>query len=680
MLGGLLALFSLLVGVMPAAAHPNDEANVYHYLWFEARPGKLELQHATIAGGLVSQAVWSQMDPDGDRELSPQEQRDYARQLAGNLFLTVEGKKVRWTLEEWEFPTHTEFFSGSLPAVKLRLTANLPRKSQGGPTFQVEDQTYPQFTGVFPEPVVRPDRLSVRDLVVTEDGRRTQVTLGPAGMPSVTTGRSSSEAPNPDAESSTAPGNAPRLPGLELESTAPLGSGSAVAPGAPQVQGTDLQSVPLFKERGQVLYARPGEKHDDHADALKGFLGKNLTPGLLVVALGVALLAGAAHALTPGHGKAMVGAYLVGSRGTIRDAVVLGLVVTLTHTSSVYLLGFLCLWLTSRIQAEVVGQWLSVGSGVLLLGMGFWLFQRGLLAYHGLKPLPGHSHGPGGHSHGWGPGASAVGSGEGHGHAHEHMHAAEHTHSRAPEHAHSHSHATPAHSHSQAHARSEAHSHTHDHGHTHDRGHTHAADHSHTHTDSSFPSDTVPLPQDWGQGGRAGVADHSHTHGNPTDPSGSTVPPLTHYATRNTDHAPHPQDWGAGGRDRQPPSDSPLDDYRGTPPADLAPAPGRWGIIGLGVAGGMVPCFDALAILIAAVNLNNLPLGMLIIAAFSLGMAAVLVAIGVLMVTAKSMMKRFTGNGPWIRALPAVSGGILFLLGSWLTFRALVEAGVLRVG
>jgi cytochrome c biogenesis protein CcdA len=104
----------------------------------------------------------------------------------------------------------------------------------------------------------------------------------------------------------------------------------------------------------------------------------------------------------------------------------------------------------------------------------------------------------------------------------------------------------------------------------------------------------------------------------------------------------------------------------------------------------MVPCFDALAILIAAVNLASgrppqekvqyIAAGMGLIAAFSLGMALVLVAIGILMVKAKDLMARFTGESRAMKALPAVSGAVLFFLGAWLTLQALVHAGVLRIG
>lgn len=125
----------------------------------------------------------------------------------------------------------------------------------------------------------------------------------------------------------------------------------------------------------------------------------------------LAVLAGAGHALAPGHGKAMVAAYLIGSRGRVRDAVVLGLTTTLTHTGSVFLFGLTLFYLVSQGAAAsegalqnriIVGTQLA--SGILLFGLGLTLFVRRI---RGRGPHHSHSHDP---SHG-------------HSHAHPHVHA-----------------------------------------------------------------------------------------------------------------------------------------------------------------------------------------------------------------------------------------------------------------
>lgn len=122
-------------------------------------------------------------------------------------------------------------------------------------------------------------------------------------------------------------------------------------------------------------------------------------PSASVAALSVlaAFLWGAAHALTPGHGKTVVAAYLVGARGTIRHAGILGLTVTLTHTAGVFALGAVALYLSRYVVPEDLYPWLTVSSGLLVVTIGLSLLynrSRKLLA-----PRTNHGH-PHEHSHG----------------------------------------------------------------------------------------------------------------------------------------------------------------------------------------------------------------------------------------------------------------------------------------
>lgn len=598
-------LFVALFAALPAYAHPGGQSAVYHYLWVEARPGELSLQYASHVGELLAISEWSKIDRDDDGEASVAEQQRHAAELAAALPLRINGKRVPWKVDAVQYPAREPFFEGVFPeaALRIRLTAPLPAVPAAGLSLTLRDDTYPLFTAIFPQPVVKGFGITPGAFVALEDGRRNEIRLLPAGA-KVPAGTETGAAPKGESAARPDP-----LPTLELtpeklmgggrgknaargNTLLPPGAGGGTGNSADASSGTastgsaDLANAPLFPGGARVLYAAP--KSDSGEDALKGFLRQPVSPMLVVLALGAALLAGAAHALTPGHGKTMVGAYLVGSRGSVWDAVVLGIVVTITHTFSIYVLGFLCLWLTSWIRAEIVTTWLNLVSGVLVLGMGFWLFQRGLLAYHGLKPLPGHAHGEGGHTHGG------------------------HSHAAAPVHAHE-----PA-------------SHEHSHGHAH------------------------------------GAHDHGHSHAGAA--TGSAAP--------------------AEAGERRPPRDSPLDDYpagskTGKALGSDGSVLGRWGVVGLGIASGLVPCTDGLAILIAAVSLGRIQLGLAIIAAFSVGMAAVLVALGVLMVKAKDVMERFTGEGKWVRALPVASGGVLFFIGTALTLmalRALHGAGVLPFG
>jgi ABC-type nickel/cobalt efflux system permease component RcnA len=108
----------------------------------------------------------------------------------------------------------------------------------------------------------------------------------------------------------------------------------------------------------------------------------DLTPASLLLALGVAFLWGGLHSLTPGHGKTVVAAYLVGSRGTARHAIYLGLVTTLTHTAGVFLLGVVTYFASRTILPERLFPWISLVSGALVVTIGISLFAsrlRGVL-------------------------------------------------------------------------------------------------------------------------------------------------------------------------------------------------------------------------------------------------------------------------------------------------------------
>lgn len=134
----------------------------------------------------------------------------------------------------------------------------------------------------------------------------------------------------------------------------------------------------------------------------------------VLMALLLAVIYGAGHALGPGHGKTMVAAYLVGTRGRIRDAVTLGMVVTFAHTASIFLLGLLLLSLieasTDKSSSATYQNWLttifSFGSGALLTMFGVFLARRRWRAVKADGQPDGHDHS---HDHS-------------HGHSHDHSH------------------------------------------------------------------------------------------------------------------------------------------------------------------------------------------------------------------------------------------------------------------
>jgi ABC-type nickel/cobalt efflux system permease component RcnA len=114
--------------------------------------------------------------------------------------------------------------------------------------------------------------------------------------------------------------------------------------------------------------------------------------GVIVVSLLVAAFWGAAHALTPGHGKAIVAGYLVGSRGKPRHAVLLGAVVTVTHTAGVFALGLVTLLLSHFVVPERLYPWLTIASGVLVIGVGASVFVSRWRHNQAHRHRHAHSH------------------------------------------------------------------------------------------------------------------------------------------------------------------------------------------------------------------------------------------------------------------------------------------------
>jgi ABC-type nickel/cobalt efflux system permease component RcnA len=290
----------------------------------------------------------------------------------------------------------------------------------------------------------------------------------------------------------------------------------------------------------------------------------------LPAAMGLAFILGCLHALSPGHGKTLVAAYLIGSRGRVSDAIFLGFVVTVAHVFSVVILGLVILFATSNIDNRAVEVYLELCSGILIVAIGVWMFAR-----------------------------NAAGRGPAHVHDQYGRHINPET-GAVLDHGHDHGHTHDAHTHDHRH---HDHSHSHEHGHDHPHDHDHAHSHGHHHHENDHDH-------------------HSHSH--------------------DHSHAPAPPDARAS----------------------------WWDILVLGVTGGIVPCPTALIVLFSAVALKKTGLGLSLIVVFSMGLASVLIAIGILMVKAKGFMdKRLKENGA-LRLLPFVSAVIITGIGAAFVLRA----------
>ena len=136
---------------------------------------------------------------------------------------------------------------------------------------------------------------------------------------------------------------------------------------------------PLRNRDGQKSASAQKDKFAELIDV------EHLTFPVALLGLLIAFGLGAFHALSPGHGKTVVGAYLVGSRGTIKHAVFLGLTVTVTHTLGVFALGLITLFASQYIFPERLFPFLNFASGLLVVLIGISLFKNRLFGVLGWK-------------------------------------------------------------------------------------------------------------------------------------------------------------------------------------------------------------------------------------------------------------------------------------------------------
>jgi nickel/cobalt exporter len=260
------------------------------------------------------------------------------------------------------------------------------------PTFQERDRSTAQVLQAKRDEVVR-------RLLLTVDGRR--VGLRPAGPPTLSHPPGAGGLPTTRVELPLAAavshprrvevddGTFPGRVGWKAVVAKP-GQGTAVRSSAPRQDPTNrLRVYPadLLKSPSDLRVARldvaPGSGTVSAPDGRRvamtttadhGFTklfdqaaaGKGVLLLLLVAAFGW----GAVHALSPGHGKAMVAAYLVGTRGRPRHAFALGTIVTVTHTAGVFVLGAITLALSQYVLPEDLYPWLNLASGLLIVGVG----------------------------------------------------------------------------------------------------------------------------------------------------------------------------------------------------------------------------------------------------------------------------------------------------------------------
>ncbi len=510
----------LVVLALPAAvaAHPLGNFSISHYTAIRVGSDHVELRYlidmAEIptfqelqATGLVPEA--------GHPTIAPYLARRAAA-LSDGLRLEVNGQRLPIQVVEQEaiFPPG----AGGLPTLKIGVVYRAPL--DGASLRPMNELRYRDENF--------DDRAGWKEIVAFPTGG---VTFSATSVPERDRSRALSDypvdllnSPPQDLEAQVMFGVDSRPPAVagEAGGTRPAEPGRA-EPGRTEPNQTDA----ALRPNAQLT---PRNRFTDLVAT------RELGFGVIATALAVSAALGAFHALEPGHGKTVVAAYLVGARGTARHAVLLGVIVTASHTAGVYLLGGVTFYASRYVVPERLYPWLAVGSGltIAILG-GVLLFRR------------------------W----------------------------------------------------------------------TGRADHNHAHDD------------------------HDHHH----------------HAGQGHDHGPHPHsveghDHGHGHNHHTHGANVSLRD-----------------LFVLGVTGGIVPCPAALVVLLSAVSLRRIGFGLVLIVAFSVGLAAVLVLLGLLMVYARRLMARFQEDSVVItRWLPLTSSAVITLVGVVITAQGLVAAGILSFG
>ena len=516
-----------LAGRADTVASLLGNFTINQYCGVQLAKRAVEIHYVVVFGQLPALRELHLADADGNGVTTQAERDAYIGKLAPGfaegLALRVDGAKVPLRATRWISSLPTEQGGFSL-RVDVDFAGALPAAAEGSTrTLEFTNQNYA-------------DRMGWREIVVTP-APGVQVFNTNAYSTSLTGGLTEALQSLPAAGpldertmhlsfGDTAPLDATRLSGRPgggatvASSTAPASSRKADAPS---------ESNWIAQRTRQLVNA---------------ISGRHVEPRIAVLALLGALLLGAVHALSPGHGKTIVGAYLIGSRGTPRHAVFLGLTVTITHTLGVFALGFATLYASRYIVPERLFPILSLISAVLVLVMGLvLLIQRGRVARQPPAEL------------------------------------------------------NPA-----------------------------------TSSGFQFVGPEVAAP-----GGARGLI---------FAPTGVHVDATMHSHGGGPMHSHLPP--GAAGEKI------------------------TWGsLLTLGISGGLVPCPSAMVLLLAAVALNKTAYGMLLVVAFSVGLAITLTLVGLAFLYARNRFRRPNSANRWARLLPVASACTIMSVGIALCVGAL---------
>lgn len=473
-----ILLLTVLAGVWFAeiAAHPLGNFTFNHFVRVETGTDRAKVRYVVDLAEVPTFQEAQKADTDQNGALSEAELSAYldsvAQGYASGLKLTADGKPVELKLQEKQIAQ----VPGAAGLMTLRLVFDLTVDwtANANSRLKIENTNLIERAG-WREIVVTPmTGVSVFDSTAFGNSVTDELKAYPAGVET---------------------GEVPTLSERSAEWSVTRGALPATA-------------KPLTLRDGKPVVAA----RDRFAELISV---EKLTPTVILLGLLLAFVLGGAHATSPGHGKTIVGAYLVGSRGTVKHAVFLGATVTITHTLGVFALGLVTLFLQQYIMPEKLFPILGFVSGAIIVLIGADLFSKRLTPMLGLD---------------------------------------------------------------------------HDHDHLHGHSHSHDGESGHTH----LPPDEIT--------------------------------------------------WRS--------------------------------LLALGVSGGIIPCPSATILMLGAISLNRVGYGLVLIVAFSLGLASVLTAVGLAFVYGGKLIGKASGANSLLRVIPVLSALVITVLGLGICYQALQQAGI----
>ncbi|HTS31888.1 MAG TPA: hypothetical protein VMH81_38725 [Bryobacteraceae bacterium] len=403
----------LLPVILPAAVlwgHPMGNFSVSHYSRIEVSAHGAAIRYVLDLAEIPTFQLLQQwkLDASSPREQLAKQVEAQAREWSRNLKIHMGGREATPAFERAGFVLDKG--AGGLPI--LRVTAELRVDGTPG-NLRYEDGNYPDRAG-WKEIVAVAGQSAAIDQASPNTPDRSQALTAYPQDPLVS--------PPQDLQASVEWHATAAIVITQTPATAGVGSAPPAARAAVPAMTLPAPAAPAASAPAPPAESTPPESAAQPGQAAPGmvvrgdFLSRllhqgDISLGMMIVGMVVAFGLGAIHALSPGHGKTIVAAYLVGSRGTPKHAIFLGGMVTFTHTISVFFLGLTTLFLSQYVLPEKIYPVLGAISGLSIVWIGGALFYRRMRLALGRGPALHHHHD---HAHG----GLVHDHGDGHVHSH----------------------------------------------------------------------------------------------------------------------------------------------------------------------------------------------------------------------------------------------------------------------